>query len=87
MAHFYGEVYGGNGTATATRLGTKKSGITAKASGWNVGGRVTIRHNEETGQDEVSLFINGGSDNSKIGSIMFGPYTAESAELIGKVSK
>lgn len=62
MAHFIGFINGSRGEAS--RLGTKNSGIEARAQGWNIGGRVAVRHNATTGKDEVTLEVTTGSNGS-----------------------
>ncbi|QOP65604.1 hypothetical protein SEA_SUIGENERIS_63 [Mycobacterium phage Suigeneris] len=57
MAHFYGTVQGQRGEAS--RLGSKNSGL-ASAQGWNVGCKVTIRH--EDGRDVVRVWRTTGSN-------------------------
>ena len=62
MSHFYASIKGGRGEST--RGGTKNSGITGHVRGWNVGARVTVTHNEQTGQDEVTVYKTSGSSGS-----------------------
>lgn len=68
MAHFIGYLKGNRGEAS--RLGTKKSGISAQAQGWNIGAKIWITYNEETGKDEVTIYktsgSNGGFSDEKI---------------------
>lgn len=68
MAQFYASIQGNRGEAT--RMGTKSSGIEAHIRGWNVGAKVYITHNEETGKDEVTVYqtcgSNGGSHRDAI---------------------
>lgn len=54
MAHFLGEVTGTRGKAS--RLGTKKSGITVKAMGWGGMIQVDLIHNELTGRDLFTIW-------------------------------
>lgn len=58
MAHFIGFACGNRGEAS--RLGSKDSGMDARASGWNIGGRVIARHDE--GKDNITFLIDGGSN-------------------------
>lgn len=55
MAHFYGYIRGRRGDAT--RLGTKASGLTVTAASWQGAVLVTLGHDEETGQDVVSVSL------------------------------
>jgi hypothetical protein len=59
MARFYGEVTGSAGTAT--RRGTKGSGIHSHTRGWNLGAEVQIFVNDD-GNDELIIRITGGSN-------------------------
>ena len=59
MAHFIGKLQGARGTAS--RLGTKSSGISAAAQGWDIGGRIECNHMD--GTDYVTLFLTHGSNN------------------------
>ena len=58
MAHFFGSVQGNRGEAT--RVGSQTSGVRAAAQGWNVGGRVVVRH--ENNEDVIYLFLTSGSN-------------------------
>lgn len=57
MAQFIASIQGNRGEST--RLGSKSSGISASASGWNIGARVRIDHVD--GKDVVRVFRTGGS--------------------------
>ncbi len=46
----------------ATRLGSKESGLTVEANGWN-GVRVWMFHDAETGYNVARIHITGGSRN------------------------
>lgn len=59
MAHFIGTVQGSGGEAS--RMGTKRSGLTTDACGWHVGAKVDLRHDEATGEDIVTVYLTGGS--------------------------
>jgi len=59
MAQFYGSIEG-TGRTTATRTGTKSSGMTAHIRGWNVGARVVLQHVD--GVDMVRVYETGGSN-------------------------
>lgn len=60
MGHFYGEIQGNRGEAT--RTGTKNSGMDADVGGWSVGVRVSCRHCEATGKDEIHIYKTSGSN-------------------------
>ena len=62
MAHFIGKIQGVRGQAS--RFGTKQSGLTAIANGWNCGGFIEVIYDEKTGEDVVCFFVSGGSNNS-----------------------
>ena len=70
MAQYIGTVEGSRGAVT--RLGTKKSGLYARAQGWNVGGVVSIDH--VNGQDQVTLTLTAGSNGAKT-SKLIGTFT------------
>jgi hypothetical protein len=60
VAHFIGYVQGSR--SVASRLGTKSTGITAKAQGWDIGARVTVNHVD--GRDIVEVVLTGGSNGA-----------------------
>lgn len=62
MAQFRATIKGNRGTAS--RLGTKKSGITARINGWNIGARVDILHDEKTGKDKIYIYATSGSNGA-----------------------
>jgi hypothetical protein len=59
MAHFYGGTQGNKGEGT--RTGSKASGLQMFASGWKVGVKANLSHNEATGEDEVDVYLTSGS--------------------------
>lgn len=61
MAHFIGCLKG-SAAGEASRIGSAKSGIDARAQGWNVGVRVSGR--VEDGEDVFEVFATGGSNAS-----------------------
>ena len=61
MAQYLGEVRGNRGTVS--RLGSKSSGLTVIANGWNVGARVTISYDPDRG-DVVNVWRTGGSNGA-----------------------
>ena len=73
MAHFIGYTKGNRGEAS--RLGTKESGLSSEARGWNVGGSVQTYYDKERDCDIVVFYVNSGSncDNSPrcIGSYIY----------------
>lgn len=61
MAHFIGYL-NGSAAGEASRIGSAKSGIDARAQGWNVGVRVSGRVVD--GEDVFEVFATGGSNAS-----------------------
>ena len=61
MAHFYAEIQGNRGSAT--RIGTKHSGMWVHIRGWNRGIYVKAWVNEQ-GEDCFSIYTTEGSNNS-----------------------
>lgn len=61
MAHFIGYLQGNRGQAS--RLGSKKSGISAQAQGWNIGAKIELKYNPEKDRDEVFIYQTGGSNS------------------------
>jgi len=59
MAQFRGTIEGNRGEAS--RLGTKASGLTVTANGWDTGVRVELSH--RAGRDVVLIYRTGGSNN------------------------
>ena len=68
MAQFIGYLQGGRGLVS--RTGTKNSGLSARAQGWNIGGECAIVHNSQTGKDEVTFWLTSGSNGGKIAKII-----------------
>jgi len=63
MSRFYGDLQGGRGTAT--RQGTKSSGISGHLRGWEIGARVIVApQGDNEGIDEVAVLKTGGSSSS-----------------------
>lgn len=58
MAHFYGRLKPGDKSET-TRCGTKDDGLTASASGWQVGGEVQMYEFDR--HDVAELYVTTGS--------------------------
>jgi hypothetical protein len=75
MAHFIGAVQAGEKTKE-TRLGTAKSGMTAGAFGWDIGGEVCAFVNS-AGLDSIDFYLTGGSNGrispKKIASAVLKP--------------
>lgn len=59
MAHFYGTLQGARGQAS--RLGSKRSGLTVTAQTWHGSLTLTLWHDDETGQDMFTLQACEGS--------------------------
>jgi len=74
MSQFYGSMQGDR--KEVTRRGNKNSGFVGHIRGWDVGARVEMHHNETTGQDEVKIYLIGGSGGRSSDRLM-GTYTAE----------
>lgn len=62
MSHFYSRIHGNKGPAT--RCGTKSSGITAMATGWDIGGIVEAEYNSELQTDTISFYHTQGSNKT-----------------------
>lgn len=60
MAQFYGEIKG-QARTSATRRGSKASGLEAHLRGWNIGVRVVLEYKEGIG-DIVHVYRTGGSN-------------------------
>lgn len=75
MAQFYADIQGNRGRAT--RMGTKKSGMDGHIRGWNVGCRVWMQFNEQTGQDECTIDLTSGSSGCSNISKRLGTFTAK----------
>ena len=60
MAHFIGYLQGSRGEAS--RLGTKKSGISATANGWNIGVTCEVSHSMGDDTDYFLVYRTGGSN-------------------------
>jgi hypothetical protein len=60
MSQFYGEIQGGRGSAT--RTGTKSSGLWGHIRGRQVGAYVRIEQDAD-GKDHVYVYRTGGSGN------------------------
>jgi len=60
MAHFIGYVQGNRGEAS--RTGSKDSGMTAIARGWNLGAVVWMGHDDDKNLDFIDITIDSGSN-------------------------
>ncbi|MHB8098117.1 MAG: hypothetical protein ACYDD5_00830 [Sulfuricurvum sp.] len=60
MSHYYSRIQGHRGEAT--RCGTKSSGITATATGWDIGGDIDVKFSPQLQTDIVYLYRTGGSN-------------------------
>lgn len=69
MAQFRGTLDGNRGAAS--RLGTKKSGLTVTANGWEIGASARLIHNETTGQDEICVELTSGSNRRYSSRVLF----------------
>jgi hypothetical protein len=69
MARFWARIQGNRGEAT--RLGTKASGIHSETNGWDIGCRVWICPNNETGEDEMIVWLTGGSNNPGLRKVLY----------------
>lgn len=70
MAHFYGSLKG-QARTEATRRGSKAWGMVAHIRGWNIGARVVLSHNPETGKDVVRVYCTGGSNGVAPDRLLF----------------
>ncbi len=77
MAHFYGEIEG-QARTTATRRGSKNSGISAHVRGWDIGVWVQC-YVDDKGEDRVSIRLTGGS-NDRLPGKCLGVYTLKDLE-------
>ncbi len=77
MSQYFGEVTG-KARTTATRLGSKNSGISGHIRGWDIGGKVIVEWNEERQEDVVTIYLTGGSNGGK--SKCLGTFTRKDLE-------
>lgn len=78
MAQFYASIQGNRGTAT--RMGTKKSGLDGHIRGWHIGAKVWMHYNTLTKEDEVTIDLTSGSQGSK-SSKHIGMFTVKDLEV------
>lgn len=57
MAQFIGYIRGQRNQVH--RIGTKNSGLSVVANGWDIGGEIELTH--ENGEDVIRFFVTGGS--------------------------
>ena len=62
MSHFYATA-SGQARTTATRRGSKVSGVTTQANVWDHGITVTLTHDPVTSADTITVLRTGGSNN------------------------
>ena len=60
-------------------MGTKNSGLSGHIRGWNIGVRVYMSYNEETGQDEAFVSLTSGSNGRNPGKVL-GTFTLKDVE-------
>lgn len=63
MSYFYGTTVGHRGTAT--RCGSKSSGITSTANGWSIGGEVEVTYSDILQTDVVTFYTTNGSNSHR----------------------
>lgn len=68
MAQFRATIQGCRGEAS--RLGTKRSGITAKINGWNCGIVVFAEYDETLGKDVFHITKTGGSNKKNLSELI-----------------
>ncbi len=73
MAHFRATIQGNRGSAS--RLGSKSSGLTVKANGWKSGVTVEAVHDSKTDTDVFNVFATTGSNPNHIGKQFVGQVT------------
>jgi hypothetical protein len=56
MSHFYASIPQSARKTVATARGHKTTGITVKAASWSGGVEVRLYHNDDTGEDEFSVY-------------------------------
>ena len=61
MAQFYGTI-SGQAKTEASRLGSKKSGISGHIRGWNQGGKVSCWYNDKNDMDMCEIYATEGSN-------------------------
>lgn len=64
MAQFRGTLQGNRGQAS--RLGTKKSGLSVSANGWGIGINIVLYHDMTTDKDEAIVSLTRGSGGGTI---------------------
>jgi hypothetical protein len=74
MARFIGIIQGQRGDTS--RLGSAKSGLMAKANGWNIGARIYLSVDPTTGKDTIDIILTGGT-NGNIPPRHLGTFTEE----------
>jgi hypothetical protein len=80
MAQFRAVIKGQRGEAS--RLGNKKSGLTAHVNGWNSGVKVECEH--KNGHDCFEISVTGGSNNPNERKVI---YYFEQNEKTGEITK
>ena len=75
MAHFRGTMQGQRGMVS--RLGSRQSGLTATANGWNFGITVYLEHVD--GGDKATVYLTGGS-NARETPKLLGHFTRKDIE-------
>jgi hypothetical protein len=78
MAQFYADMQGNRGSAS--RMGTKDSGMHSHTRGWDVGVRVSMVH--VNGKDVAHVYLTSGSNGSK-GERYLGCYEATDVDKGG----
>jgi hypothetical protein len=71
----------------ASRLGSKDSGICAKANGWNVGVYVVGTYDEKTKQDIFRIYRTSGSNDTKREDLLMTIYEHGMTEINKVIQK
>ena len=76
MAHFYADIKGCRGEAS--RLGSKASGIIAHVASWAGSVRVSISHDEKTGEDWACVSLEPWHNGAGVSRLLYsGPVSGK----------
>ena len=82
MAQFMGGVRGNRGKET--RTGSKDSGMSAFAHGWDFGGQIRAFHDKDKKTDGVTLYLDGGSNGYRASTLIGVFYETDAPRQIAK---
>jgi hypothetical protein len=79
MAQFRATIKGQRGEVS--RLGSRKTGLSARVNGWNLGVQVEAEYDADFDRDVFTMYLTGGSNQSN-DRVLIGTFTQDSRDAL-----